>query len=940
MKFFITVKLNKYIFSSLILSTLLTTHVLAFTDIDSDGIEDAIDNCPIISNPGQWDKDKDSIGNDCDNCPIISNPGQWDKDKDGIGNDCDNCPVISNPGQWDKDKDGIGNDCDICLNDSKNDIDGDGVCGDIDNCPLVKNFSQYDHDVNGIGDACDDYDKDGVLDYEDYFKSDSTRWVKPRVIALPDLDDDKISEIAILSQDDTGLIYASIKNVATGTTIHTIPFNNNFLPIDFTVVPDLTNDGKPEIALLARSLKTGITNVYIKNSVTGALVSKISFDNTAQPIAFGILPDLDGNEVFEIAVLEVTKSNNKTQVRLKDSMSGKWLHNIKFNSFLSTEFLKVIPDLNGNGVPDLIVLGNTISNFEAVIKDGATGGLINNLKYESVFNALDVTLVNDVNKNSFLELALLGTDDINIGQLQLLDTATGVEVGNTILSSNINPKSMTVISDLNGNGTDELAILYTTETGEVKIEIKDSATNNRIKTLTFDSAYSVVNFSIPESINNNGDLGVTVVGIDHMLEAHIETKGIQLAAYNVIVILADDIGWEAIGTYGGVSYQTPNIDLLATNGIKFLNAHSSPKCTASRNKLMTGKYNFRNYKYFGYLDSNEKSFGHLMQEAGFKTMIAGKWQLTVFPWRPIDESFPYWGMEPQNSGFDEYFLWYTTNTNPGNYYWSPTFNNNGKINTFGADIYGPDLVNNTVLDFISKNKDERFFIYYPMFLPHPGYSSKEFESTPDQAMDTNNPMKAHVEYMDKMVGNVINHLSDLNLSQNTLVMFVGDNGSKKGLKQYLADGSIIEGGKGTSKDNGTHVPMIVSLPGTLPQNKIIDDMFNLMDIYPTLADFAKQEITYEQINGVNFWPRMLGNITSPREWIYIGWDDKIRPNEDNLVEYVFDKTWKLYSGGTLYNIKDDPYQLQPAIPKWQDTVESAAARSRLQGYFDAIQLMK
>ncbi|MDC0315148.1 sulfatase-like hydrolase/transferase, partial [bacterium] len=96
---------------------------------------------------------------------------------------------------------------------------------------------------------------------------------------------------------------------------------------------------------------------------------------------------------------------------------------------------------------------------------------------------------------------------------------------------------------------------------------------------------------------------------------------------NIVLIMTDDASWECFGPYGAVDYETPNIDRLAEHGVKFQHCYSTPICTPSRVMIMTGKYNFRNYTHFGYLPPQEKTFGNLLQEAGYKTAIAGKWQL-------------------------------------------------------------------------------------------------------------------------------------------------------------------------------------------------------------------------------------------------------------------------------------------------------------------------
>ena len=110
----------------------------------------------------------------------------------------------------------------------------------------------------------------------------------------------------------------------------------------------------------------------------------------------------------------------------------------------------------------------------------------------------------------------------------------------------------------------------------------------------------------------------------------ITTFSLSAKKPNVILIMADDVSWECFSCYGAEDYQTPHIDALAANGIRFNHCYSTPICTTSRVKIMTGKYNHRNWTYFGILDPREKTFGHLMKEAGYRTCIAGKWQLQSY----------------------------------------------------------------------------------------------------------------------------------------------------------------------------------------------------------------------------------------------------------------------------------------------------------------------
>ena len=182
---------------------------------------------------------------------------------------------------------------------------------------------------------------------------------------------------------------------------------------------------------------------------------------------------------------------------------------------------------------------------------------------------------------------------------------------------------------------------------------------------------------------------------------------------NVILIMSDDLGYEAIGINGANEYNTPVLDSLARNGINFNNAYSQPLCTPSRVKIMTGKPNYINYEYFTYLNPNEKTFGNLFQDNGYKTTVVGKWQLNGVQYdlennQDLDR--------PHKSGFDEYCLWWLIEQNQR--FANPLIVQNGIELKKDIDDYGPDIFTDYIINFIENSKDDPFFIYYPMALVH------------------------------------------------------------------------------------------------------------------------------------------------------------------------------------------------------------------------------
>ncbi len=196
---------------------------------------------------------------------------------------------------------------------------------------------------------------------------------------------------------------------------------------------------------------------------------------------------------------------------------------------------------------------------------------------------------------------------------------------------------------------------------------------------------------------------------------------------NIVLIMSDDLGYEAIGANGGTSYATPILDSMASTGARFENAHVQPLCTPTRVQLMTGKYNFRNYIGFGLIAPDEITFGHLFSNAGYKTCISGKWQLHSY--NPPDEmpEMRSKGQKIEDAGFDEFCVWHPHHTeDKGSRYKDPIIYENGKFLQNTRDEYGEDIFADYIIEFMERNQDDPFFVYFPMALTH-----RPLEPTPD-----------------------------------------------------------------------------------------------------------------------------------------------------------------------------------------------------------------
>jgi arylsulfatase A len=391
---------------------------------------------------------------------------------------------------------------------------------------------------------------------------------------------------------------------------------------------------------------------------------------------------------------------------------------------------------------------------------------------------------------------------------------------------------------------------------------------------------------------------------------------------NVILIMVDDFGYECVKANGGESYQTPNLDKLAASGVRFENCHVQPLCTPTRVQLMTGRYNVRNYINFGTLLRTETTFGNLMQSAGYATGICGKWQLG----HEVDS--------PQHFGFEESCLWQQTRRPPR--YANPGLEYNGVEKDFTHGEYGPTLVNDFALSFITKNKEKPFFLYYPMILTH-----NPFQPTPDSpdwdpTISSENKQQSPkhfadmTAYMDKLVGSVIAKLDELGIRDNTLLLVLGDNGTNTGITSRFK-GADYKGGKGSTTSHGTHVPLIANWPAVMKQGRVSADLVSSTDFLPTICATAGVKVP-EGTDGVSFLPQLKGEAGTPHDWLYT-WYSPRQSQDMTVREYTFDHRFKLYRTGQFYDLRTDELEKQD-IAATTLSSEAAAAKTKLQSVLD------
>ena len=316
---------------------------------------------------------------------------------------------------------------------------------------------------------------------------------------------------------------------------------------------------------------------------------------------------------------------------------------------------------------------------------------------------------------------------------------------------------------------------------------------------------------------------------------------------------------------------------------------------------MTGQYNFRNYRHFSYLDPSEKTFAHLLKDAGYDTTVVGKWQLYNQRFEHVQ------GAMPADAGFDEFLLWQLKNEHKGSRFWEPVLNHDGELIKHGKDSYGPDIFNDYVLDYIEQHKDAPFLIYYPMVLAHdPWVTTPDMR---DESASDQEKFAAMMAYMDKMVGNVRRKVEEEGIADRTVIFFIGDNGTGRDIVSRFR-GRDVRGAKGMTIDAGSRVPFLAWGPGVVEAGGVSDSLVDLNDMLPTLADLAGVELPVDAPrDGESLLPVLKGGSELGRENIFIHYEPfwpTAKP-----ARYALDRRWKLYQGGDFFDTQADPLEKTP-----------------------------
>lgn len=411
---------------------------------------------------------------------------------------------------------------------------------------------------------------------------------------------------------------------------------------------------------------------------------------------------------------------------------------------------------------------------------------------------------------------------------------------------------------------------------------------------------------------------------------------------NIIYILADDLGYGDLSCYGQTKFQTPNIDRLGENGIRFTNHYAgSTVCAPSRSSLITGLHTGhtpirgnQEIRPEGQipLPSDAPNFVRSLKNAGYTTGIFGKWGL----------GYPGSEGEPQQQGFDQFFG-YNCQRLAHHYYPEYLWENNQhyiiKANEgTKKGVYAPHLIHNKTLEFIEQNQDNPFFLFISSVIPHAEltapekdlikYSGKFPHETPFIGIDEGPKFKkggygsqsepraafaSMVGILDKQVGEVVSKLETLGIAENTIIFFSSDNGPHReggADPEYFDSNGPLKGFKRDLYEGGIRVPLLVSWPGTIKQGMISGHLSSFWDIFPTLAEIVDFD-TPEGLDGISFLPTLIGDVPAQKTHEYLYWEfakqggkQAIRKGDWKALRLnINSDTLPLIE---LYNLKQDP----------------------------------
>lgn len=344
---------------------------------------------------------------------------------------------------------------------------------------------------------------------------------------------------------------------------------------------------------------------------------------------------------------------------------------------------------------------------------------------------------------------------------------------------------------------------------------------------------------------------------------------------NIVIIYADDLGWGDLSCYGNADWETPNIDQMAADGARLTDFYvATPSCAPSRVALLTGRFPYRTGvpnnptpdagRDHG-IKASEITLAEILKGNGYATTIVGKWHLGHLP-----------EFYPTRHGFDSYFgILYSNDMRP-----VMLCRDEEAVEYPVVQSYLTQRYTEEATEFIEKNKDRPFFLYFPHAMPHKPLAASDDYYSPDTPDDLYGDV---IRELDWSVGQVLQKLKSLGLEENTFVMFSSDNGP-----WYGGSTGSLRGMKGSGWEGGTRVPGIFRWPGKIPQEQVISDPCATVDIVPTVCTLTGTERPDNKLDGVDIWPLLSGTSEADPERVVYTW------NGTSLLA-VRQGQWKLHA---------------------------------------------
>lgn len=422
-----------------------------------------------------------------------------------------------------------------------------------------------------------------------------------------------------------------------------------------------------------------------------------------------------------------------------------------------------------------------------------------------------------------------------------------------------------------------------------------------------------------------------------LVQVHAATKP------NIVFILADDLGYAEVGANGADHCKTPHLDALAQGGVRFSHFYTAPLCGPSRALILTGRYGFRTGAVTqdgsGMMartgEKAEIMTPVVLKKAGYTTAMIGKWGQILPAGDAAEWGFDhvmsfkasgiYWNMAAAGNWVQKYQLRGDkegeggVRAKPGPYYIDD------KKLTLADNEYMPDLLHADAVSFVHAHQDAPFLLYYAMSHVHSQILPTPDSGPPDLSVDAATRQQRlyedNIAYMDKLIGKLVAELDRLKLRENTVIFFMGDNGTTKANAEHATiGGRRMVGQKGGMEEGGGHVPFIVNWPGVTPAGRLNENLADASDLLPTFAEIAGAALPENRVmDGCSLLPQIQGSQKPARTWVF---------TQLGGHWHVREEGWKLDETGQLFDMHDAPFAEIP-VPADSSAAPAVAARQRL-----------